>query len=151
MKFNGFSMSRRIWVRGLSVLSAGVAAAAVAWRTARDLQEGGEEDNTPSGPAISHCQGQSPPLHSQAHGECEKPVASPLAPPDLTLQCCRRQQGLEEAVSRCRGLVRRVMVEQGVPGALVAVSRDGEVVWSEGLGWADVENDTPCTPASGES
>ena len=58
---------------------------------------------------------------------------------------------LEAAVSKCRGLVRRVMLEQGVPGAVVAVVRDGELVWSEGLGLADVENNTPCTPDTGMS
>lgn len=56
----------------------------------------------------------------------------------------------ENTVGRCRRLVRQVMVEQGVPGAVVAVAKDGEVVWSEGMGWADVENDTPCTSASGK-
>jgi CubicO group peptidase (beta-lactamase class C family) len=28
----------------------------------------------------------------------------------------------------------------GIPGASVAVAVDGEIVWAEGLGWADVEN-----------
>lgn len=49
-------------------------------------------------------------------------------------------------MKRSRELVKRVMLEQGVPGAVVAVVRDGRVVWSEGLGLADVENHTPCTP-----
>ena len=53
------------------------------------------------------------------------------------------------AVERCRVLVRRVMMEQGVPGAVVAVAKDGKIVWSEGMGLADVENDTPCTNQSG--
>ena len=52
----------------------------------------------------------------------------------------------EKAIIRCRRLVRRVMLERGVPGAVVAVMKDGEMVWSEGFGYADVENDVPCTP-----
>ncbi len=53
-------------------------------------------------------------------------------------------------MKRSQELVKRVMLEQGVPGAVVAVVRDGRVVWSEGLGLADVENHTPCTPDTGE-
>ena len=58
---------------------------------------------------------------------------------------------MKKTVERCRGWVRQVMVEQGVPGAVVAVVKDGELVWSEGMGLADVENNTPCTTTSGEA
>ena len=37
-------------------------------------------------------------------------------------------------------------MEKGIPGAVVAVMKDGQLVWSEGMGYADVENDVPCTP-----
>ena len=37
------------------------------------------------------------------------------------------------------------MVEQGIPGAVVCVSVDGREVWSEGIGYADLENDVACT------
>lgn len=32
----------------------------------------------------------------------------------------------------------------GCPGLVVAVSIDGKEVWSEGLGYSDVENRVPC-------
>lgn len=38
------------------------------------------------------------------------------------------------------------MVERGIPGAVVAVMKDGKLIWSEGMGYADVENDVPCKP-----
>ena len=72
-----------------------------------------------------------------------------LGPKGGVATSSEEKRPLEEAVERCRGLVRRVMVEQGVPGAVVAVARDGKVVWSEGMGLADVENDTPCTRQTG--
>ncbi len=50
------------------------------------------------------------------------------------------------AIERSRLLLKRTMLEKGIPGAVVAVSRNGKTVWSEGLGYADVENDVPCTP-----
>lgn len=34
----------------------------------------------------------------------------------------------------------------GAPGIVVGVSVDGKEVWSEGLGYADVENRVPCKP-----
>ncbi|XP_064472359.1 serine beta-lactamase-like protein LACTB, mitochondrial isoform X2 [Ornithodoros turicata] len=38
-----------------------------------------------------------------------------------------------------------MMDESGVPGIVVAVSVDGETLWAEGIGYADVENRVPCT------
>lgn len=57
---------------------------------------------------------------------------------------------LGEAVSRARTLIKSAMVEYGVPGCVVAVVKDGEGIWSEGLGYADVENDVPCSAKSGK-
>ena len=50
------------------------------------------------------------------------------------------------AIAKSRRLIRRAMLERGIPGAVVAVVKDGQLVWSEGLGYADVENEVPCTP-----
>ena len=36
--------------------------------------------------------------------------------------------------------------ESGSPGLVISVSVDGKIVWNEGFGYADVENDVPCTP-----
>src|SRR5690349_16831607 len=41
-------------------------------------------------------------------------------------------------------LVRR-MEKAGVPGASITVMREGKVLWSEGFGWADVEQRVPVT------
>jgi CubicO group peptidase (beta-lactamase class C family) len=38
------------------------------------------------------------------------------------------------------------MEREGVPGLTAAVLVDGEIVWAEGFGYADVENETPVTP-----
>ena len=37
------------------------------------------------------------------------------------------------------------MMHYGIPGAVVAVAVNSELVWSEGMGLADVENNAPCT------
>ncbi|KAM4040021.1 serine beta-lactamase-like protein LACTB, mitochondrial [Anomaloglossus baeobatrachus] len=52
------------------------------------------------------------------------------------------------AIVRSRELLSRVKDEVGSPGIVVGVSVDGQTVWSEGLGFADVENRIPCSPDS---
>ena len=57
-----------------------------------------------------------------------------------------QDENLKRATEKSRTLVRRAMLEQGIPGAVVAVTKNGKVVWSEGLGYADIENDVHCSP-----
>ncbi|XP_072258184.1 serine beta-lactamase-like protein LACTB, mitochondrial [Pyxicephalus adspersus] len=52
------------------------------------------------------------------------------------------------AINRSRELLTRLKNEVGSPGIVVGVSVDGETVWTEGLGFADVENRIPCSPDS---
>ncbi|OQV17984.1 Serine beta-lactamase-like protein LACTB, mitochondrial [Hypsibius exemplaris] len=56
----------------------------------------------------------------------------------------RRAISLQEAVRRSRRILERHREEIGDPGLVVGVSIDGEVVWTEGLGWADFENRVAC-------
>lgn len=49
------------------------------------------------------------------------------------------------AIERGRSLLLEHMEVTAVPGMQVAVWRDGHLVWSEGLGWADAENRAPVT------
>ena len=51
------------------------------------------------------------------------------------------------AVERGRDLVRTSISEQNLPGMSVAVGADGEIVWAEGFGFANLENSLPVTPA----
>jgi serine beta-lactamase-like protein LACTB len=50
------------------------------------------------------------------------------------------------AIARARRLVRERL--DSIPGISVAVARDGRIVWSEGFGWADLEQRVPVTPAT---
>ena len=52
----------------------------------------------------------------------------------------------DEAVERARQIVRAGLIEQNLPGLSVAVGADGDIVWSEGFGWADLENRVPVAP-----
>jgi CubicO group peptidase (beta-lactamase class C family) len=51
-----------------------------------------------------------------------------------------------DAVRAARTAVRAVMDSAGVPGASVAVGVGDGIVWSEGFGWADLEQRVPVTP-----
>lgn len=53
---------------------------------------------------------------------------------------------LQEAIMQATDLCQRVKDECGTPGLVVAVSVDGRLVWTQGFGYADVENRLPCTP-----
>jgi len=50
------------------------------------------------------------------------------------------------AVDEAKRLARTLVVGDNLPGLSVAVALDGEVVWAEGVGWADVAGRTPVTP-----
>ena len=48
-----------------------------------------------------------------------------------------------EVVEAARALVRADVAERGYPGIAIAVSVDGDTVWSEGFGYADLEHRVP--------
>lgn len=54
--------------------------------------------------------------------------------------------GWDAAVARGRELARAALSEQNLPGLSVAVGVDGELVWAEGFGWADLDTRRPVTP-----
>ena len=49
-------------------------------------------------------------------------------------------------VEQSRRLARALVAGANLPGLSVAVAVNGEVVWAEGFGWAEVESRTPLTP-----
>ena len=52
------------------------------------------------------------------------------------------------AVENSRRLVHEFMVARGIPGLSIAVGVNGDIVWSEGFGYANVESRTPVTTLS---
>jgi CubicO group peptidase (beta-lactamase class C family) len=52
------------------------------------------------------------------------------------------------AVGRARQATRAHLAEANLPGVSVAVGIDGEIVWAEGFGWADIDDRIPVTPAT---
>lgn len=67
-------------------------------------------------------------LHAQA------PVA-PAAP----------RKGYAAAIASARKIIQDTMAVLGTPGAQIAVAKDGRLVWSEGFGFADLEQRVPVT------
>ncbi|MGH9840036.1 MAG: serine hydrolase domain-containing protein [Blastocatellia bacterium] len=51
-----------------------------------------------------------------------------------------------EARRQGRTAVRAMMEMAGIPGMSVDVARNGEIIWSEGFGYADLEHRAPVTP-----
>jgi serine beta-lactamase-like protein LACTB len=52
------------------------------------------------------------------------------------------------AAATSREAIRAMMERSGTPGLSVAVAVGGEIVWSEGFGFADMERGVPVTPAT---
>lgn len=50
------------------------------------------------------------------------------------------------AVEQAKQIARAGLLEQNLPGLSVAVGVNGEVVWAEGLGWANIENRLAVAP-----
>ncbi len=50
------------------------------------------------------------------------------------------------AAEQGRQIVRAALAEQNLPGISVAVGAGGEIVWAEGFGWADLENQKKVAP-----
>jgi serine beta-lactamase-like protein LACTB, mitochondrial len=55
-------------------------------------------------------------------------------------------QKWEDAVEEGRRIVRAGLTGQNLPALSVAVGIDGEIVWAEGLGWADLDQKVPVKP-----
>jgi CubicO group peptidase (beta-lactamase class C family) len=51
-----------------------------------------------------------------------------------------------DAIEEARRLARALLVNDNLPGLSVAVAADGEIVWAESFGWADIEGREPVTP-----
>lgn len=52
------------------------------------------------------------------------------------------------AIDSARKIAAGLVTSRRLPGLSVAVAVDGEIVWSEGFGYADVENRVPVTPVT---
>ena len=72
-------------------------------------------------------------------------VVGALFPQDAVSQVPDRYQA---AAGKSRDIIGKTMTEQNIPGLSVAVAVDGKIVWSEGFGFADLENNLKVTPAT---
>jgi len=57
-------------------------------------------------------------------------------------------QKYPKAVEQSRKIITETMTKQNIPGLSIAVAVDGEIVWSEGFGFADLENQLRVSPAT---
>jgi serine beta-lactamase-like protein LACTB, mitochondrial len=73
------------------------------------------------------------PLHPNPHDVSSVSKAAP-------------SQAWANAVEQGQKVVRADLAEQNLPGLSVAVGVDGEIVWAEGFGWADLYSRARVTP-----
>uniref|UniRef100_A0A3B3UNB4 Lactamase, beta n=1 Tax=Poecilia latipinna TaxID=48699 RepID=A0A3B3UNB4_9TELE len=65
---------------------------------------------------------------------------------DDKVEIAQKTHPYTDAIEVSRDLLERIKAEVGAPGLIVGVAVDGVQVWSEGIGYADLENRVPCTP-----
>lgn len=78
-----------------------------------------------------------PPASAQSSGN---PATAPSAVAPAPLRYA-------DVVEEARALVRADLAARGYPGIAIAVAIDGETVWSEGFGYANLEHRVPMQPA----
>lgn len=54
----------------------------------------------------------------------------------------------EKAIAQSRKIIAETMAKQNIPGLSIAVAVDGKIIWSEGFGFADLENRIRVSPAT---
>ena len=81
------------------------------------------------------------PLAAQQTGEAARgnPISRVATAPRTTQQ---------QRIARARDYVRRTIATERIPGMTAAVAVDGKVIWAEGFGFADLENQVPMTAES---
>lgn len=63
----------------------------------------------------------------------------------LSVAACKQP---DTKIDKARQVVSHAMEEQHIVGLAISVIRDGEIVWNEGFGFADLENKTSVDPAA---
>ena len=73
-------------------------------------------------------------------------LAAGLAPHASTAQAADASPAHQGAIEQARTMARALMERDTLPGLSIAVGIDGQIVWAEGFGWADVQARRPVTP-----
>ena len=82
-------------------------------------------------------------LGAQHLGLGYRPFAATSPAPYATVE----QAQYAEAIARAREVAQEIL-GRGAPGVSVAVAVDGDIAWSEGFGFADLEHRVPVWPAT---
>src|SRR5262249_25321040 len=64
----------------------------------------------------------------------------------ITAASARQNNKPDADFDRVREFIKRQLTERRLPSISVAVARDGQIIWEEAFGWADMEKRIPATP-----
>jgi serine beta-lactamase-like protein LACTB len=82
-----------------------------------------------------------------------KSMTTPILHPDpqqvRSVSYSEPSQKWTDAVERGRQIMRAGITQQNLPGLSAAVGVDADIVWAEGFGWANLENQVPVAPDTG--
>lgn len=83
-------------------------------------------------------------LAAAAAASAKAQVSAPVRMPEAAV--AGQPRAFAPAIAADRKFIADTMRALGAPGASITVMKDGEVVWSEGFGWADMEQRVAVTP-----
>jgi CubicO group peptidase (beta-lactamase class C family) len=72
--------------------------------------------------------------------------AAPAAPAQPAVAVAPARPEYAAAITKARAFIRDTMRALGAPGSSITVMRSGKVIWSEGFGFADLEQGVAVTP-----
>ncbi|XP_063860892.1 serine beta-lactamase-like protein LACTB, mitochondrial [Scylla paramamosain] len=78
---------------------------------------------------------------------CGEAIVIPQTGPHVE-PCDEKLSRHEQTVKKARQILRRFAEEVGAPGLVVGVTVNGRQVWTDGFGFADLENGVRCSPAT---
>jgi serine beta-lactamase-like protein LACTB, mitochondrial len=84
-----------------------------------------------------------------AYKSVTTPILHPDPPQVRSVTHSAPSRKWTNAVERGRQIMRAGLTQQNLPGLSVAVGVDGDIVWAEGFGWADLESQVPVAPDTG--
>ena len=64
----------------------------------------------------------------------------------LLLSAWPQPIGAGQQFDKIARAIRQLIHDQQLPSLVVAVAKDGRIVWEEGFGWADRDRGIPATP-----
>ena len=87
-----------------------------------------------------------PPIAQDSGREAQPPTSADTREETRPTPIPKKPASVRESIALSRNYLLGYVNANRIPGISVAVAHEGRVIWSQGFGWADLENKVPVTP-----